>query len=122
MDADSGLCTPTTLTASPATVTGKFTHLTLRAKLSANSGPVAGAPLSFYVNVSSPTEKPRAGFLVGQATTGADGTGAFVSPQGTDGLVLGDERLASFEVQFAPSTKIGGVQYCQSKSDAAVSG
>ncbi|MFD1044270.1 hypothetical protein ACFQ1S_00995, partial [Kibdelosporangium lantanae] len=67
-----------------------------------------------------PIEKPRAGFSVGQATTGPDGVAAFIRPQGTDGLMLGDERLVSFEAQFAPSTKIGGVQYCQSRGSAPV--
>ncbi|GAB3899453.1 hypothetical protein GCM10029964_085410 [Kibdelosporangium lantanae] len=120
MDANSGLCTPTTVNASPVTVTDRFATLTLRATLTAGATPVASAPLTYYVTVSSPTEKPRAGFSVGQATTGPHGVATFVRPQGMDGLALGDERLVSFEAQFAPSTKIGGVQYCQSRGSAPV--
>ena len=122
MYADSGRCVPTALAPAPATVTGKYAPLTLSAKLTAGAGPVSGAPVNFYVTVHSPTEKPRAGFVVGNATTGGDGTAMFVRPQGTDGLTLGDEKPASFEVQFNPSTKIGGVQYCQTRADAPITG
>lgn len=122
MEPGSGLCVPTTATPSPATVTAQYAPLSLRAKLSAAAAPVVGASLAFYVRAQAPAEKPKAGFVIGSAKTGPDGTAVFVRAGGTDGLALPGERLVSFEVQFAPADKIGGTQYCESRGDAPIAG
>jgi hypothetical protein len=115
----SGACTQTRIAAPATRLPAPTAPLALTGTLTAGDTPVRGAELAFFVRLEKPDGKPT-GVRMGEAMTTADGVATFERQDGVDGLGFTDERATGYTVEFNPLADIEGVQYCRSRTAAAL--
>lgn len=94
--------------------------VTLRARLTADGDPVAGAAIVFFVEVTAPT--PRSGRSIGDADTSADGVAAVSVRAGLKALVLADEAVKGYSAEFRVTSSADDGDYCRTRSEARLAG
>ncbi|MFE7216347.1 hypothetical protein ACFU93_42165 [Streptomyces sp. NPDC057611] len=109
-------CTDTSLAAGPAKASGPSEPLTLKARLTADGKPVAGARVLFGVSLKGPGSYE--GSSDHWATTSADGVAQVRLPGGVAALGLSGSRVTGYEVWFQPANPVTGVDYCWSSAKA----
>jgi hypothetical protein len=109
-------CVGTSLKLRPVSAAGPHSPVTLRARLTANGKPVAGAKVLIRVTLKTSVQSSTGADQT--VRTGTDGVAEWHIKGGLGSVGLSGDRVTGYEAHFEPYNKVKGVHYCWAHGSA----